>query len=274
MTLASVSRQHADWYVVESQPPHVKARLLCLPGLLCTDVIYEPLLKSTALREAGIQIVAANPPGFKGLGTSPQFDFSVESYAASLRDLLNREHVTAIVGHSISANFVLELLKMGPRAEKIVLLSPTFRRASEPWDLRLFDAVARYRWLRKPVGKLVYQLLPFVFAPYFTDVRPQHLRRIVDEGRLSPLENAARQLNGFFDYLDRHANTLDCLSAIRQPVWIIRGARDNVRLFDDDRARLQKLPHVTFQELPIANHFPMVDAPDALAQQLIEMANS
>ena len=102
------TRTRDGWLLVEHPVTQPRARVLLLPGLLCTDLIFADMLDDPAMEQAGVQLVAGNPPGFKGQPASPGFDFRVETYAQMVEDL-------ARLGSSVSTFLSIRMGKMWGR---------------------------------------------------------------------------------------------------------------------------------------------------------------
>lgn len=263
--MTNVSRECAGWLLVEG--PAAANKVLLLPGLMGSDAVFAPLLAEPALEAASIQALAGNPPGFKGLPAPRDFEFTVEGYAELVENLAAAEDIGVIVGHSYSANVLIEVAARGRYSGKLVLISPSLSRAAEAKDLRDLDRFSRNRALRAPVWWLTYLMMKSVFKPYFQD--PALLAEVTAAARLIPANVARRTLLGFFDHLDRHGDLAARLATTRVPVRYLRGDGDDIGFTDDQRSTLGRNPLIAVHEIPGARHFAMCDQPAAVAAHLV-----
>jgi pimeloyl-ACP methyl ester carboxylesterase len=266
--MGTTSRQVDGWLLIETTPAEERRRVLLLPGWLCTDEIFADLLAEPTLAAAGVRLVAANPPGFKGLPLTEGCDATIPAYADLLERLAARERPDVILGHSYFANVCIELAARGTFAGPLVLVSPSLRRAAEPGDSRTLDRLLRVPGLGALVLRLAYAGLESLFSAYFTPETRHRLKAVVAEARRFPRPIARRLITGFFDDLRRHGDLTPRLAASRNPVWYVRGEQDNIKLPEDARAALTASGHVTFHDVPGSKHFVMIDRPAALAEVL------
>jgi len=267
--MATTTRQVDGWLLVETNPGEERARVLLLPGWLCTDEIFAELLAEPTLAAAGVRLVAANPPGFAGLPLPDGCDASIPAYADLLERLAAVEKPTVILGHSFFANVCIELAARGTFAGGIVLVSPSLRREAEPGDSRTLDRLLRVPGLGALVLKLAYAGLESLFAAYFTPETRHRLPAVVAGARRFPRPMARRLINGFFDDIRRHGDLTPRLASARNRVWYVRGEQDNIRLPADARETLAASGHVTFHDVPGSKHFVMIDRPGELARVLL-----
>jgi len=255
--------------MVENRPAAVKYRVLLLPGFLCTDVVYRDMLDDPAPRKAGIQLVAGNPPGFKGLPVEKGFDFSIEDYAEAVCDLNDCEPYDLIVGHSFFANVLIEVAASDRYHGPLMLLSPSLSREAEDADTRFYDRISRIPLVCRIGTMISYQMLHASFAPYFIEEKKYKIDGLVAEARKSPGCISRRLITSFFDHMDRR-NLASRLARTDQPVMYIRGADDPVRLLPAHRRRLSEAPRITIKEIKHSKHFVMIDHPGKLNQLIIE----
>lgn len=265
--MTNVTRECAGWQLVEG-PSSTTAvhKVLLLPGLMGSDVVFAQLLAEPALAAASIRALAGNPPGFKGLPAPRDFEFTIEGYAELVENLAAAEDVGVILGHSYFANVLIEVAARGRYAGKLVLISPSLSRAAEAKDLRDLDRYSRNAVLRAPIWWLTYVMMKSVFKPYFQD--PTMLAEVTAAARLIPANVARRTLLGFFDHLDRHGDLAARLATTRVPVRYLRGDGDDIGFSADQRATLARNPLIAVHEIPGARHFAMCDQPAAVAEHL------
>jgi hypothetical protein len=131
-----IERELDGWRLLESTPELARRRVLLLPGLFCTRRFFADLIARRELEETGVQMVAADPPGFAGLPALPDFDYSVPSYAKLVEALAEAESFDLVIGHSYFANVAIEVSGRGNYDGVLMLLSPCLRADNEEKDLR------------------------------------------------------------------------------------------------------------------------------------------
>lgn len=270
MTAATTTRRTVDgWELIEAAPAEQRARVLLLPGWLCTDVMWGDVMALPALHAAGVQAVAANPPGFAGLPLPSGFHLSIPGYADALEGLLAAEPFDLVVGHSFSGNVCIELAARGTWPGGLMLVAPSLRRAAEPADSRVFDRLLRLPILGEITLRLGWRALGTMFESYFAEATRHRLPLFVAEARRSPRALAPRLINAFFDDLDRHGDLTPRLAASRSRVWYVRGSEDKIVLPPDARAALEASGHVTIHEVPGSRHFVMLDRPEEVGALIL-----
>jgi pimeloyl-ACP methyl ester carboxylesterase len=264
----SLTRERSGWQLVERAPAAPRGRVLLLPGLMGSDVVFRRLLDAPALQAGRIHVIAGNPPGFKGLPVPRGFDYGVESYAELVEALAAAEDIELILGHSYFANVLIEVAARRSFRGKLVLISPSLSRASETRDLQTLDRLSRQPLLRAPVWWLTYAMMSSVFKPYFSD--PALLAEVTAAGKLVPRVAARRVLVAYFDHLDRHGDLAQRLLATEVPVRYLRGSEDDIGLTAAHRAVLARNPLLSLHEVAGARHFAMCDQPEAVAQHVVD----
>ncbi len=267
--MTNITREQDGWLLVERPNRRAGRHVLLLPGLMGCDLVFASLLDDPALAAAGYRLVAGNPPGFKGLPTNRDFDFSIGSYARIVEELAAVEGYDLLVGHSYFANVLIEIAARGNYRGKLVLISPSLDRAAEAKDLRDLDRFSRNRLLSAPVWWLTYLMMKSIFKPYFSD--PLLLSEVTAAARLIPATVARRTLIGFFDHLDEHGDLAARLATTRIPVRYLRGREDDIGFTAGQRSTLSMNPLVEIHEIPEARHFAMCDQPAAVGQHLMAM---
>jgi pimeloyl-ACP methyl ester carboxylesterase len=265
-----ITRESGGWQLVEPPAEGPIRRALLLPGLLGCDIVFTQLMAEPTLAAAGVQAIAGNPPGFKGLPVARDFDFSVEGYAALVEDIAAAEHIDVIVGHGYFANVLIEVAARGVHGGKLILISPSLGRGAATKDLRDLDRFSRHPVLCNPIWWLTYLMMRSTFKPYFGD--PALLAEVTAAGRSIPRGVACRTLLGLFGHLDRHGDLASRLALTRVPVRYLRGSEDDVGFTAAHRAALGRNPLIEVHEIPGARHFAMCDQPASVAAHLIAMA--
>ena len=96
------SKDHEAWSVHEWGPADAEHRALLLPGGLCSASSFDDMR---------IGLVATTPAGFAGV--PPPNDLSMDGYARAGSALADRLGCDIVVGHSLGANFALEMAAAG-----------------------------------------------------------------------------------------------------------------------------------------------------------------
>ena len=265
------TRYQNGWLLAENQPAETKFRVLLLPGFLCTDTIYRDMLNDKTMPAAGIQLVAGNPPGFKGLPVEKGFDCSIEGYAKEVLELNALETYDVIVGHSFFANVLIEVAASKRYQGSLMLLSPSLSRKSEDMETRFFDGISRVPLVGQISMLMVYQTMGAMFEPYFIDEEKDKIPPVAADARKTPISMACRLLNAFFNYIDDHGDLSKRLGRTNHPVVCIRGVDDHVQLLPAHRRQLAKSPWVKIIEIEGSKHFVMIDHPEMLNQFLLKM---
>ena len=264
----SAIRECNGWSLVEQGPEDVKFRVLMLPGLQGSDLVFSKLLSQASLYDAGLHLIAGNPPGFKGVPLSGA-DCSVESYAALVETLAETERIDLIVGHSFAGNVLIEVAARGHYTGKLMVISPSLDRDAESKDLKSLDAMSRKPLLSGVFWWLTYMMMKSVFAPYFDD--QALLDAVVADAKKIPRSVGRKVLIGYFDHIDRYGNLAERLVTTRVPVCYVRGDQDDIGFTDAHRALIEACDLINVCEIPGARHFAMVDNPEAVANLIIRM---
>jgi len=269
----TTTREEDGWLLVEPGPAPADARrVLLMPGLLCTDLIYAEMLADPDNAAAGVQLVAADPPGFKGQPVPPGFDFRVESYAELVEQHAQRGGYELLVGHSFFGNVLIEVAARGRFDGKLMLISPSLYRKAEPNDTRTLDKLSRIPLVSELTWRATYALLRPVFKPYFTAESRDRLDAVVAEARRTPRAVCRELLLSLFDHLDAHGDLTARLAATSVPVWYLRGVEDNICFPAEIRQQLDRAAAVEIKDIAGSRHFAMLDQPrqvNALIRELL-----
>jgi len=249
------------WLITANEPSAVRYRVLLLPGLLCTDLIFADMLADPAVAPSGILMMAGNPPGFKGQAAPPDFDFSVPSYARMVEKFAIAQRCDLIVGHSFFGNVLIEMLPNTAYQGKIMLLSPSLYRMAEPNDTRSLDSFSRKPLVSGIVWWATYLMLKSIFKPYFTAEKHDRLDGVVADAKKTPRKVCRRLIMSLFDQIDRHKDLSPMVASSRLPLWYIRGTEDNIGFSDEVRKVVAAGPNVTVVDVPGSRHFVMLDKP-------------
>jgi pimeloyl-ACP methyl ester carboxylesterase len=259
------------WQLVETRPEMVKYRVLLLPGLLCTDLTYAAILNDPKLARAGVQLVAGNPPGFKGVPAKQGFDYTIESYAREIESLSAKESFDLIAGHSFSGNVLIEVAAQDRYPGKIMLLSPSLFRGAEEFDMRSMSHLVHIPAVGTFSMWASYRMMGSFYRKHMNEENYGWVDSLVAEGQKTPIRVATRQVACFFDNIDQYGDLTGRLISSHNRVWYVRGELDGVILSDEDRARLGKSANVMVRDIPGGRHFIMIDKPSELSSLILEI---
>ena len=213
-------------------------------------------------------MLAATPPGFGGSPVPAGFDYSVESYAALVEQLIQQEGVDALVAHSYFANVAIEVAARGWFGGRLMLLSPCLRRENEEADVRRLDRVSGVPVVRSVVWAIVYAGMKSSMRERLPAAR---LDALVAEMRRNSARADRQILRGTFAHLDRCGNLGNRLIASARPAWVVRGERDEIGLLSEDETRLREAGRIELRTIPDAAHFAFVEQPRAVAVLIGEL---
>ncbi|MFF9275522.1 alpha/beta fold hydrolase [Streptomyces griseosporeus] len=244
-------------------PAGARHRALLIPGGMCSHEFYADLMAEPAL--AGLGTVAVTPPGFGG--TEAPDDVGMDSYARLLAELAREERCDVVVGHSLGANWALEMAAAGYFTGPLVLLSPTFSRGDESKVLAMMDAAGRVPLLGPLVWTGMLKLLPRAMRGSLPPHRADALTRAMSGNDPAVCRRMVRR---YYAYLDHHGTLVDRLCRAGVPAWVVRGDHDEIGLTEDERRGLEACPHVTLRTVPDAGHLLLVEQPARVAATVME----
>lgn len=265
----SASTNHHGWDLRESGPAQAEHAVLLLPGALCTAAFFDDLLAEPEVSTAPVRFVAATPPGFGG--NPPPHDLGMESYARLAGVVAADLGCDVVVGHSLGANFALEMAALGVFLGPVVLLSPAFSREDEFKELAMLARLARLPVLGQLAWTVMLKTIGRAMKGSFPAARQDAL---VGEMKKNDPQVARRQIGLYFEYLDRHPSLVSRLCDSGVKAWVVRGDRDEVGLTDEERRGLEACPNVTMVTVPDATHFVMTDQPARIAELILEVVSA
>jgi pimeloyl-ACP methyl ester carboxylesterase len=258
------------WLFVENHPQKNKYQVLLLPGLFCTDVIFTDMLNDPSMENAGIHLVAADPPGFKGLPLDDGFEISIENYSILLEKQTQMKNYDLIVGHSFFANVAIELGARNNYTGKIMLLSPSLYSDAEPFDVRLLDSMTRVPGVGYVSMQITYQMLDTIFEPYLAQENQDKINLLVEEAQKTHQDITRKQLNAFFDHIETYENLTDRLLTANNQIFYVVGTEDNIEFSDADRKKLSENKNITIKDIENGKHFLMIDHPQKINDLIAE----
>ena len=233
--------------------------------------------------DAGYTVIAPDLFGH-GASAKPKGDYSLGAFASGVRDLLGMlgfESAT-VVGHSLGGGIALQLAYQFPEyCERLALISsgglgrevsPLLRAATLPGAELVMPLIIRDWAVR--AGSSVAALLGRFGV---------HLRPDLEEmgrGYASLVESDAQgaflhTLRAVIDAGGQKVSAMDRLYlAERMPVLIIWGERDPIIPVEHGRAAHAAIPHSRLVEIPGAGHWPQLDQPRLVCNELTEFISS
>jgi len=250
--------------------------LVLLHGITSTSEAWREVMPQLAEEHT---VIAPDLLGH-GRSAKPRGDYSLGAYAAGVRDLLavlGFERGT-VVGHSLGGGIALQFAYLFPeRVERLALISsgglgkevhPLLRAATLPgsewvlplmareWSVKAGDAV------RSAAAKIGIEAGPDMaeFARGYAS--------LVDEGARDAFLHTMRSV---IDKDGQRVSALDRLYLADQvPTLIVWGTDDPIIPVEHGRRAHEIITHARYVEIERSGHWPMLDAPDRFARELIE----
>lgn len=265
----STIREQDGWILVETPINNPKFKVLLLPGLMGSNLVFSKLMAEKNLADARIQLTAGNPPGFKGLPVPKGFDFSIESFAEIVEKLVEKDHFDLIVGHSFSGNILIEVAARNKFKGILMLISPSLERSAEWKDIQKLDGYSRKPIINGIIWAISYAMMKSVFAPHFND--PQELKDVTSDAKKNPRAYSRKTVIGYFDHIDKHGNLAKRLIKTNIPIYYVRGDKDDIVFSQENRTIIKSCKSIEIIEIPDARHFVMVDKPADIANLIIQI---
>jgi pimeloyl-ACP methyl ester carboxylesterase len=243
--------------VLEGGADRPSRRVLMLPANMATAEFFRGMVADPALASAGVRAVAATPPGFGGVPALAGFDFTVESYGRLIDERATAGGFDVVVGHSLSANALVEVAARGRYEGGLVLVAPTLRASSEVRSARILDRISRVPLLGGAAWFGMMLGLGFGMRP---ELPAERRAALVAEMRRNPTRLHRRWLTATFDHLAAHDAAAELAARAGHRARVVRGARDLVVVDPDDRATLEAAG-VEIVEIPDARHFVVASRP-------------
>jgi pimeloyl-ACP methyl ester carboxylesterase len=259
------------WLLVHEEPAAVDHRVLLLPGLLFTDLIYADMMADPAMAEANVHMIAGNPPGFKGQPAPPKFGYSVEEYAEMVEQCAASEKIDLIVGHSFFGNVCIDVAHRANFKGKLILISPSLFRMAEQSDMRTLDSASRIPVLSGITWWVTFMMLKGIFKPYFTEERQDRLDAAVADAKRTPRSVCRLLLMSLFNHINKHTDLTSRITSTTTPVYYVRGEHDNIGFTDQQRAALDACELTVVKDIEGSKHFAMMDKPKEVNQLILEL---
>jgi pimeloyl-ACP methyl ester carboxylesterase len=248
--------------------------LVLLHGITSTSEAWRDVMPALTERYT---VIAPDLIGH-GHSAKPRGDYSLGAYAAGIRDLLAVLGFErgSVVGHSFGGGIAMQFSYLFPEyVERMALIAsgglgrevhPLLRAATLPgsdwvlpllareWSVRAGDAV------RSVAAKVGIQAGPDIaeFARGYAS--------LVEDGASEAFIHTMRSV---IDPDGQRVSALDRLYlADQMPTLIIWGDADPVIPVEHGRNAHRIVEHSRYVELPGSGHWPMLDAPDRVVQEL------
>lgn len=258
----SLVSAHNGWETHTVGPADSTRTVLMLPGALCSAEFFEDVMGEAAL--AGVRLVAVTVPGWTG--TTPLADVSMENYAREIGRVAAELKADVVVGHSVGANYALEMAALGVFKGPVVLLSPSFSREDEFKELNSLDKIGRV----PGIGALAWWLaLKTVPGQTKKELPPERGQVLADEMKRNRVAFCRPAIRKYFEYLDQYGNLVPRLCASGVRAWVVFGTEDAVGLKDEERRGLEECPTVTLTTVK-GTHMFLVEEPVGTAEVIAE----
>mgnify|MGYP003640075324 FL=1 len=219
--------------------------LVCLPGLLCTADVWDPVTRLVATPATTPELPALD--GIDGMA------------ARLLADLPDR---FVLVGFSMGGYVALEILRAAPgRVAGLVLAATTAAADTDQQKAGRQTAVEQAR--AAGMGRFGKGLARYLLGPAASE-DPEMIARIVAMAESVGLETFALHQAATATRRDNTA----LLPALACPAAVVTGAADRVIAPDKARATADLIPGAHLAVAPDAGHMLPLEAPAALADAI------
>ena len=201
--------------------------MLLLPGGFCTALSYIDFVVKLSIAPAGITTLAANPPGFATNPPPDGFTHSTTEYAELIEELAETERLDLLVGHSLSANILIEVAARGNYTGPVVLLGPCLRVRNEYRGVRILRKLEHH----PPLARRAYRSMSKDFHRSMAGlIRPDRLDLITEDMKRTPPEQNRAVINGYFDHLEQYGTLANRLADATTEIHYVRGDAESSRL--------------------------------------------
>jgi len=248
--------------------------IVLLHGITSTANAWREVMPQLAERYT---VIAPDLIGH-GRSAKPRGDYSLGAYAAGVRDLiavLGFERGT-VVGHSFGGGIAMQFSYLFPEyVERMALISsgglgrevhPLLRAATLPGSEWVLPLIAR-EWPVRAGGAVsaVAAKIGIEAGPDLAEFARGYAS-LAEEGASDAFIHTMR---GVIDHEGQRVSALDRLYlADQMPTLIVWGDSDPVIPVEHGRNAHRIVEHSRYVELPGSGHWPMLDAPDSVVDEL------
>jgi pimeloyl-ACP methyl ester carboxylesterase len=255
--------------------------IVLIHGITSSSAVWVDLMGD--LVEAGYQVVAPDLFGH-GASAKPKGDYSLGAHASGIRDLLGLLGVESatVVGHSLGGGIALQAAYQYPEyTERLVLISsgglgrevsPLLRAATLPGAELVMPLLITDVAIRS--GAAVsgfFERFGLRAGPHLQEMARGFVS-LRDQDAQAAFVNTLRAV---IDAGGQKVSALDRLYlAERMPILIIWGDRDSIIPVEHGRRAHEEVPHSRLVEIPGARHWPQLDQPGMVCEELVEFIST
>jgi pimeloyl-ACP methyl ester carboxylesterase len=225
---------------------------------MCSAGSFAEVMDEPSLAE--MRLVAATLPG--QAGAPPLDDSSVENYARVVSELAEQVGADLVVGFSMGAVVVVEMVVSGAFGGPVVLLGVSLSTKDEPWFFRALVRLGLGGLLAKPAAAMVKRI------PASAE-RHEELRA---DFRRNVSADAQRSLREYLAWLGRGDGRAQRLCDAGVPVWVVHAEKGDGGLTDEERRTLEACPHVRLVTIPGHVFFLPNEVPGRIADVIVQAA--
>lgn len=259
-------RRSGAFEIFERAPadPAQAKRVLLLPGGFCTALSYIDLVVKISNAPGDTTTLAANPPGFATNTPPTGFTYATAEYAEMIEQLAATENLDMLVGHSLSANILIEVAARGNYKGPVILLGPCLRVRNEYRGVRILRKLETV----PPLARRAYRSVSKDFHRSMAGlIRPDRLDLITQDMQRTPPEQSRAVINGYFDHLEQYGTLANRLAdATATEIHYVRGDAESVGFDRADVARIVAQENIITHTIENSDHFTMLDNPADVAR--------
>jgi pimeloyl-ACP methyl ester carboxylesterase len=224
------------------------------------EVMAEPAL-------SGMRLVAATMPG--QAGAPPPDDYSVENYARLTSELVEQVGANIVVGFSMGAVVIVEMVTSGAFSGPVVLLGVSLSTKDEP---AFFRALVR---LGSVLGGLPASVLAKGAAAMVKRIpaAPERRAELRADFRRNVPAHAQRSLREYVRWLHRGDERARRLCETGVEAWVVHAEKGDGGLTEEERRTLEACPHAHLVTIPGHVFFLPNEVPEAIATVIREAAD-
>ena len=255
-----------DWELRESGPADARHTVVLLPGGLCSAGSYAEVMAQPSL--AGLRLVAATMPG--QAGAPPPDDYSVEGYARLTTELVESVGADVVVGFSMGAVVMVEMVVSGAFSGPVVLLGVSLSTKDEP---AFFLALIR---LGSVLGSLPAALLAKGAASMVKRIpaSPERRQELREDFRRNNPADAMKGLREYLGWLKRGDGRAKALCETGVPMWIVHADKGDGGLTEEERRTLEACPNARLVTIPGEVFFLPNEVPERVAELVLDAVGS